>query len=400
MPQLTSYIRPLSVVRDATLKLYNELDASASYSSSPKKLVINGSQSTGKSHLVLQAVSHALSSEWLVVYLPQLIHWINSTSQFIYSPVEQAYLQPDIVKTTLSAILAVNYSSGVLAKIKVTSEDLEQEPLSGVDISQQDASLLDLLRAATSSNVSPLSSQRLFDALLSVLARQSDVPVLFALDHLQALYLSTKYRNPDYEIVQSYELAPIRSLIRFLARDDATKRQGGVKRGTVLAAVSRSHSEWQPGNELEVVLNQELYLHPERVGRGPDADKRLDAYARIDAAHLEHAKSSGWSVFQLPRAHDTAPGGEQWPVSELKALYEVRRSESRSWSVPSAVFSSAAWPPRMHIAQQAMFDRAAGGMNATGTGGTTEDELFLMRVIDSGRNPLRFDRALRGTSLM
>ncbi|CAO1619621.1 unnamed protein product [Parajaminaea phylloscopi] len=400
--QLASYIRPLSIVRKATVSLYDELDASAS--SAPKKLVLTSAQSTGKSHLLLQSVSYALSSEWLVVYLPRLIHWINSSSLFSYSAEEQAYLQPELVKSALSAVLAVNSASGVLAKIKVTTEDLGAEPIRGVNL-PQDASLKDLLQAATANNIAPLASQRLFDAFLSVLARQSEVPTLFAIDDLQALYLPSKYRNPDYELVQSYELAPIRSLIRFLAEDQQSGGKGGVKRGSVLAAVSRSHTEWMPSNELESVLNEQLPRSASQHRTGLAEDKRVDAYTKLDLAHLKHVQSSNWTVFgQTQKGKAAAGGAEQWSVEELKGLYEVRRNESRSWSVPAVSAGAigadvnAGPSSAMRIAQQAMFAQAQ--KPTVGTGGATEDELFLMRVIDSGRNPLRFDRALRGTSLM
>lgn len=383
----------MSVVRQATLDLYDELDSSVS---SPKKLALRGAQSTGKSYLLLQAVSYALSSEWLVIHLPRLIHWINSSSPFIYSSEVQAYLQPAVTQSVLSSILSVNSKSGVLAKIKINEADLGSEPLQGISL-PDGATLLDLLKAATGTNVSALTSQRAFDILLTVLSSQSSVPTLLAIDDLQALYNLSSYRNPDYEYIQSYEFAPIRSLIRFLAKSGDSP--GGLRKGTILGALSRSHSPWQPGNEIEAVLNEAQEITQPLQRQGLQEDRRLDAHAAINASHLAHAKSSGWSLF---RSESQA---ERWANEELAALYEIRRSERRSWTVPAAAPSAASGAAgsanSMSIAQQAMFARAqAAAQNAPGVGGSTEDELFLMRVLDSGRNPARFDRSLVRTSLM
>lgn len=398
--QLASYIQPVSVVRSSTLDLYTRMNQAAS-SSSSSHVALSSPLSTGKSYLLLQAVSYALASQWCVVYLPRLINWVNSTSTFVYSAEEQAYLQPQVVQQALAAVGSVNGKSGVLKKIKLV-KDVE-----GTNLKAGEATMQDLLKAASASSTSPLVLQRIFDSFLSSLSSQSEVPVLLAMDDAQALYSTTRYRDPDYKLVQAYELAPVRSLLNLLMGDE----KKSLKKGMVLAALSRSHTEWLPGNEIEAVLSSTT-TSTATSALNPSS---LHAYATMEPLHLEHAKRSRWENFQLP---------EQWSTSELKALFDVRRYEGRGWNAPAAMApaalaaakraplpaaakgaaaagsSASAYDP-MRLGVGAGAAQPAGRRGATvGAGAATEDELFLMRVVDSARNPYRFDQALKGGSIL
>ncbi|PWN30417.1 hypothetical protein BDZ90DRAFT_276882 [Jaminaea rosea] len=393
---LSSYVQPISVLRSSTLDLYTHMDsASTSSSSSARHHILSSSISTGKSYLLLQSISYALASQWCVIYLPRLINWVNSTSPFSYSAEEQAYLQPEVVQKIMASTLAVNAKSGVLGKIPLARD------VPGTDFKASgEKTVQDLLKAAPSYSSNPLVSQRIFDAFLHSISSQSAVPTLLAMDDAQALYSTTNYRDPDYKVVQAYELAAVRSILSLLVGGE----KAGLKKGMVLAALSRSHSEWQPGNEIAAVLAHATKSSSTSALNGA----ALHAYSTMKPLHLEHAKRSNWTPFALP---------EQWTTSELKALFDVRRVEGRGWNAPAAAVtprlasSSPAGPPGARGgAAVGSFDPLRGLASpppatgrkggSVGSGAATEDELFMLRVVDSARNPYRFDRALKGGSIM
>lgn len=425
---LASYLRPASIVRPTTQHLYKQLSQSASASPSASKesprIILNSALSSGKSYLVMQAVSYALASQWLVVYLPRLVNWVNSTSSFTYSSEEQAYLQPDLVRHTLDSVTKLNAKSRVLSKISIPSDRLQFD--SGVSLSQG-ATAADLCKlVAGDASMTPLALQQAFDAFLAAVSGASnEVPTLLALDDVQCLYAASKYRDADFKTIQGYELGPVRSLIQFIAGQQGL----GIKKGATVAAVSRSHSDWVPGSELQLVLSALEKESPTVPGQDPASSGSLrnlnkpemHAYTDVHPLHLSHVQASKWSVF---------PMADIWSEDELRALFELRRKEGRSWNLPSPVqgnsgaivggggTQSSPAQPRSRIG----FQSSAAQASSTGTtspssvlssarsiamavndsvrGKASEDEIFWLRVMDSGRNPAKFDRALTGWSAM
>ncbi|PWN23674.1 hypothetical protein BCV69DRAFT_279602 [Microstroma glucosiphilum] len=374
---LGSHVRPSSLVRAATLDLYSQLASSASASSS-KKLALTGPLSGGKSHLMLQAVSYALASDWLVLYIPQLVTFINSTSAFEYSAEEQAYLQPEAVQKFFSSVLSVNQE--VLKKMKVDAGKESSQVTFDRDISvSSTATLEQLLKLATSQKVTPLASQRIFDLFLTSISRQKAVPTLLAMDHLQSLYLPSRYRTADYATVQSYELAPVRSLIQFIAGE-------GLQSGAILSAVSHSNPSFAVPNEVKAVFNHQQQKQLAKGSSSGSVRSQLDetalhAYTDIHPLHVEHVRACNWSLVDVPDA---------WTEPELRALYELRRQEGRNWNGGNS------------IAEQAMSSSPFGAVAGKGTTAATatEDELFLLRLLDSGRNPEKFEKSVWGSSVL
>jgi small subunit ribosomal protein S29 len=62
--------RPHFLVRDETVELAQSL-ANAARDKTALRLVIEGRAATGKSMLLLQAISHALLNDWVVIHLPE-----------------------------------------------------------------------------------------------------------------------------------------------------------------------------------------------------------------------------------------------------------------------------------------------------------------------------------------
>lgn len=103
---------PTSVVRESTVQVVNKLLVAAkkdgSKSSRDASYLISGSRGSGKSTVLLQAVSTALLDEWIVIYVPQAIQWINSSSTYAYNATDKTFHQPAISSHLLKAVLEVN----------------------------------------------------------------------------------------------------------------------------------------------------------------------------------------------------------------------------------------------------------------------------------------------------
>lgn len=288
-------------------------------------------------------------------------------------------MQPQLLQQIFSTILSQN--ANVLKQIKVDdgkSDGKEIQLARGLTVFAGHTTLDQLLKTATQhAAVTPLASQRIFDLFLSSIAVLTQVPTLLAMDDIQALYLPTQYKTPDYETIQSYELAPVRSLIKFLVDTSAGK---GLQKGTILGAVSHSQTKHPVPTEFNVIAAAAAAAS-EGVAKKDNPLPNLGAedvhaYTQIDTTHLKHVQASGWDF-------TTFPITDRWETAELKQLFELRRREGRNWNGGNISNS---------------ISRSSEAIKEGAT--KTEDELFLLRLMESGRNPATFEKSVRGGSIL
>lgn len=352
--------------------------ATASPEPSAARIALTGPVSAGKSHLLTQAIFYALASDWLVIHLPRVNNLVDASFGFQYSAQEQAYLQTPLVRSLLSTILSVNRKA--LSKIQLNNGSgvEEYEIQTGITLPSS-TTLEKLLETAARPSITPGSLQKIFDLFLASLSHQTEVPILFAMDSYQAFFHTTKYLTPDQVPLESYEMAPVRSFIRFLGGWQGQ----GVKRGAVISTVSSSTALFPVSEEMSIVLNEKA----QQQGIALQGIKQVPSHAKIHALHLEHAKAclSNTSIMELDAV---------WSRDELKALYELRRQEGRNWNGGNG--------PEADIKMKALRSIPGAFPSVPGQPGgmVSEDELFLMRVLDSGGNPARFEAAIRGGSLL
>lgn len=390
---------PASLVRSTTVDLVSQLNKAgegpSSSSSSSPRIVLTGPRHGGKSQLLLQSVACALSADWVVVYIPRLTTYINSTSSYVYSAEEKVYLQPDLARSLLSSIRGAN-SRAALQRVPVSLPEGMATAPRGVTITER-TTLLDVLAAATDGDrpLTALASQQVLDVVLHALATQTEVPALLAMDDLQALYLPSLYRTPDFDTIQSYELGPIRSLLRFIAGT-------GPARGAVLGAVSQSSNGFPVSNELAAVLREQQQQVPAVTHRAApvplyNPPGTLHPYAPIHASHLSHVRASRWAATEV---------SDVWSTEELRELFAARWREGRSWNLSGADLGFGVTPPPSVRAPTGEVLSVAGPRDLPpvsvrgGRGISSLDEYFLMRLVDSGRNPKRFETAVWGDSML
>lgn len=106
--QMTRGGGPAFVIRDKTVQAVRMLEMAKSEASDKHRYLMTGDRGAGKSAVLLQAVHHAVETDWLVLYIPRIEALVGSKSRFAYSPEEQIFVQPDLSNDLLQRFLKAN----------------------------------------------------------------------------------------------------------------------------------------------------------------------------------------------------------------------------------------------------------------------------------------------------
>ncbi|KIM88314.1 hypothetical protein PILCRDRAFT_814211 [Piloderma croceum F 1598] len=276
--------KPCSVIRDMTLTAIDMLDAASVKPSSDTRVVLTGEQGTGKSFTLLQAVQYCVSRNWIVIYIPRAISLVNSSTQYIYDPRTQTYLQPTMAFQLLQRFLTVNRSA--LDGLTIRNDlELEKKPTVPAG-----TALADLIGVGLRDHsVAPT----ILSTLLSVLGKQTSRPVLLAVDDFHSLYCKTMYRDPHFGRLRPHHLSVPRLLLEYASGKKS------FSRGAFLGAISTSHTSFPISLELREALDL-----PHLVPRSPYLKRSavLQAYA------------NGLRKLEMP---------ERLSVSEAAGMFEL-----------------------------------------------------------------------------
>ncbi|KAK0553822.1 hypothetical protein OC846_002353 [Tilletia horrida] len=359
--------RPRTLVRPQSLELFKHLDNSAE-TAAKQNAVLHGPDGAGASTLLIHAVSHALDKGWIVLYLPSLLSFINSTSAYTYDAAHRAYLQPIIAQQILTKLVVGN---GNRLKHVRLDEEAVASASQAIDAAGQRSSgtgstsaltttllapgqnLHELAQAAVADSTPPSVRQIIFETVLRSLAAQTGTPFLVAMDDFQALYSQSQYRDPDYRQLHSYELAVPSTLLQLVRGGSSSGWK--LQRGAILGALSSAHSTLS-----YPIVAKELYtglkIADEEIARNP--------YTDMNQIHLKHVRTSNLSVRNVmsPQLLPTAARGEGLQKKEAVALFSCLKRER-------GIFSPA------------------------------NDELFVSKFVESGGNLGLFERGLQRTLL-
>ncbi|KAI9573918.1 mitochondrial ribosomal death-associated protein 3-domain-containing protein [Boletus coccyginus] len=290
---------PCSVVRDVTIDVVNRLDIANQASSVNHRLVFTGATGCGKSVLLLQALQYCHTREWIVFYFPRSINLVNSTMTYAYDPRTRLYQQATIAYQTLQRFLTVN--SYRLDQLKTTvGVELERRGTipAGTVVS-------DLVRAGIKERA---LAPTVLTALMEELQKQTEFPVLLAIDDFQAIYCKTKYRDPHFSTIKPYHLSMPRLLLEFASG------QRQFARGAVIGALSTTNVEFRPPLELTEALGIPPVLydgpHVKRSSMLQTYAKGLERVAVPDALTVQEAME----VFDLWSKDNAIPSA---PTDEL-----------------------------------------------------------------------------------
>ncbi|KAI0060655.1 hypothetical protein BV25DRAFT_1954404 [Artomyces pyxidatus] len=241
--------KPASIVRDVTLRIVDKLQRASEQSSEKNRVVLAGSSGSGKSYLLLQAVEFAASTGWIVLYIPRgTINLVNSTTPYVYDLRTQTYQQPIFAYQTLQRLLTVN--SSALDRL-VTETEVEIEKRAPLPSGTPLKTLIDV--GLKDQSVAPT----VLSALIEELGKQTQIPVLLAIDDFQALFSKSSYRDPHFSTIKSWHLSMPRLLLEY------TSGQKTFARGAVIGALSSSNTTFKLSTELRHALGLQPWLHPD-----------------------------------------------------------------------------------------------------------------------------------------
>lgn len=207
-----------SILRSTTNRLHGILNKAKDRSSKDERHYLIGQQGSGRSTALLQIVDQALSTGWIVIYLPCATSYINSSSPISYDPESRTFLQPALSRSVLQSIIRSNEA---LKNITVDDQTLNNHA----------NALLD----------QPHGLSKFF-----ALLEQADAPVLLAVDSAQSLFRTSDYLLPDSVSgsIDSFALEVPRVLLEYIT---------GQKSFKGLCLLSGCGSESSQSRAIEVV---------------------------------------------------------------------------------------------------------------------------------------------------
>ncbi|KAI5455066.1 hypothetical protein NCC49_002338 [Naganishia albida] len=261
---------PTTVVRESSVTLAERLAKASTGSSDSNRILLSGSRGCGKSTVMLQAVDSAIELDSVVIYIPQAINLINSSSPFVYNQASQTFHQPAASSKLLGSILSANKT--ILPTIKLEKDVVIQSSAANVGEAAFAAedTLEKLVAAGAKSEALSVSA---LETVFEVLGAQTNVNVLLAIDEVQALFMTSEYRTPDFTLLESYALSLPRLLLDYISGRKA------FARGSILTSLSFSSPRYQPSLELYTGL----------AGALP-APYPLTPYDRVNDYHVAHAR--------------------------------------------------------------------------------------------------------------
>ncbi|KAL8840456.1 MAG: hypothetical protein Q9170_001332 [Blastenia crenularia] len=240
--------RPGTLMRRETVDMGKMIaDVSSNDGSSRTvRRVLVGERRSGKSMVLLQALTMAMLKGWTVINLPEAQEiTIGHTPYTPYTPFPSSspvqYIQPAYFSRLLRQISNANPH---LADIQLS----QSQSTSSIPIPI--APNISLSRLATLGASDPEIAYQIFDLLITEILAPGRPPVFFGLDGLaHAMQPGTGYTAPNLKPIHPHDLTVLNWYLSFLS-GKSDLPNGGI----VMAATSQSNAPRAPA--LEVALSQ------------------------------------------------------------------------------------------------------------------------------------------------
>ncbi|KAH8884430.1 mitochondrial ribosomal protein [Thozetella sp. PMI_491] len=230
--------QPSTLVRAETAELVRRME-DAVQKQETLRLVLTGSRVSGKSMLLLQAMTHAYLNNWIVFNVPEAQELTTACTEYAQIPATDPpiYMQHAYALKMIQSIRKANQS--VLEELKTVRPhpDLSQHVPVGSPLSQ-------LAGNAKEAD----SAWPIFQALWQELTLKGHgrPPILFCLDGLTHIMKMSAYRSPTFELIHSHDLALVKLFNDCLAGKPDMLPNGGV----VLGATTRGNAPRSPSMDL------------------------------------------------------------------------------------------------------------------------------------------------------
>lgn len=257
--------RPAVLMRKEAVQLA-KLFKEAEDSKKTLRRILSGERMSGKTTLVLQALSMAHVREWFVINIPEAQELINAHTE--YAPLAGSeptqYTQDAYMANLLQQIQIAN--SAFLAKTKLTTKPSLPLPLPA------SATLKELVALG---HANPEASWAVFVALWKELSQPGRPPILLAADGLSHIMRNSAYLSADVKPIHSFDLTLIRHFIDHLSGHKQLPN-GGV----VLGATSQSNAPTSPALDFSIEVAEARQKSQEDL-------PQWDPYKSVDARVME-----------------------------------------------------------------------------------------------------------------
>ncbi|KAK4157845.1 mitochondrial ribosomal death-associated protein 3-domain-containing protein [Chaetomidium leptoderma] len=325
--------KPAVLVRKETTDLVNRMEDAVDKKET-LRLVVTGDKVTGKSMMLLQAMTHAYLNNWIVIHVPEAQELTTACTD--YAPIPNTdpvqYMQNVYVLKLIQAIKRANEK--VLAKTYTMTAHPELPQNMPAN-----SSLLALANVAKEAE----GAWAVFQALWTELTAQgaNRPPILLTLDGLAHVMKVSDYRAPSFDLIHSHDLALVRLFSDVLAGGGAKFPSGGA----VLAATSRSNAPRAASMELALAQREAEQSNKEKEKTDVEVpkkdpffrgyDDRVEAVLRsVQVLRLKgidkleaRALMEYWAASGMLRAMvDEKTVTEKWTLAGSGVLGEMERA--------------------------------------------------------------------------
>ncbi|KAH9815359.1 mitochondrial ribosomal death-associated protein 3-domain-containing protein [Melampsora americana] len=204
---------PTTTMRKASVEMISKLNKSISHKEGdPSVLTLTGKPGSGKSTVMLQAVSYAVQQNWIVLYIPDVKSLVNGQYAYEYCPKDQIYHQNSLSVSILNML-----SSSNLGGINLDQEyqlfGMKDEK--SIEASEPLTTGLPITNLIQMGINQPHFAPMILEIVFDLLSHQTLRPVLFALDGVQNLFRPTCYKDGNFQEIDSFVLNVPRALVRF-----------------------------------------------------------------------------------------------------------------------------------------------------------------------------------------
>ncbi|KIW82910.1 hypothetical protein Z517_02153 [Fonsecaea pedrosoi CBS 271.37] len=245
--------RPATLIREETLRIAKEMQDVKQEGEKKKviKHLITGEKASGKSVLLLQAMSMAYMDHWIVLNVPEAQDFVNNTSS--YAPLRHAedesehmYIQPHLTQLLLTRVATSNES--VLKSLKLNHAHPKTLSL------KNNSTLLDLAQKGAGDHHLSWQAWQAFYKELTEPGKDQRPPVLLAADGVEHWMGPTAYRDSDHKILHAHRFMLVKQFVNLLFTGNTGNTLPFINGGMVLFSTSGSNTPACP--TFKLILSQ------------------------------------------------------------------------------------------------------------------------------------------------
>ncbi|KAI1000531.1 hypothetical protein K3495_g7664 [Podosphaera aphanis] len=285
------------------------------------RMVIDGARGSGKSMMLLHAMTTALVEKWLVINLPEAREITNAVTEYAPIPNSDLWTQNTLSAELLGKIAKTNAHLLGEMKVNKTHTNLPNLP-----------SNISLYRLCELGAREPEVAWPFFLAFWSEITAENKPPIMMCLDGLTYILRQSLYRYPDLSFIHAQDLAIVRHFTNYLSGAESLPNGGAF-----IGATSRSSDPASKTLDLVVKRAEERAKGLPETKNDPyekKYDKRSeDMLASVEIMNLKgmskdetRSMMEYWAKSGVLRSRvDTALVAEKWALAGHGNPGEVQR---------------------------------------------------------------------------